>query len=617
MSNFNNEIILETDPYYSVISVNEPFPIDDIRNDSIYRYMANLDNFLETREQDMDIIPLDKLDKSGDYNNILTADTNGLKWQKISKQVEGKLRISIGHDETVLYQGATMELGNFNWVDNMNIVSTRIVPELNGGQLTTKIQTQESNEHSWAFVYPSTVTEHVRFNLTSQTTNVHGNNLIEFRTLKDNFDIVGSKLVDTDGNVVTVTEHIDSIADEKFNDIIKTVSATRYSISVIAEDGSINNWGQIGTADYKPPADVKNFKQVAGGYYAHVGLTDDGRIYGWGYASYTAGKIINYVPGTNDNIFVTTGFDFGLAINTNHDIIHWGSSTRVNTSLLPPRNTSKTSGLADRSADDFIKVAGGYKVAGALRRDGRLHIFGAADYYNLIANAPTYDDIIDFDLNYKSGVYLRADGTVGQWGSFSYPVPDFGTDTIVKVIAGKYVHQAITSAGGLYTWGTSTLVNVVGRYRTGVIDSDSYDYIGTYINSDYSLGVFTSVTTSSPQADVNNNAPSSTFRCKQSGLVIQGYDRSYTTDIPLSTNDFYIVTSSTGYHTYGGDYRDKSYMTMFEPDTYTLIGDDKIEIKYKKTEINTDRLTFYYATKTNYEVATRLQFDLDSQIIGE
>ena len=618
MNNFINDIILETDPNYSVISVDHPFELDSFRYDDIYSYIANLDNFLETREEDIDIIPLSKLDNSGEKNSVLMSSDGELKWQQISKKIEPNIAVSSTYDETFLYQGInTMILGNFRWVDNMSVVSTKIIPSPTGGQLTTSLLLQDSSDDEWVKLRAYITTENEKFTATSQTQSGDSYSLT-FETEKDNFDILGCDIIDTNGTVAKVQSLDNLVTHERDNDVIKSVSSTRYSISVIKEDGSVYNWGQIGTADRLPPVDVGNFRQVDGSYYCHIGLTDEGQIYGWGYSSYTARKIMDYAPSTNNFIYVCVGFDFGLAITDTHDLYHWGSSTRVNPDLLPSRYTTVTDGKDDKSADDFIKVVGSYKVGGALRRDGRLHIFGAADFYNLINDAPTYDDIIDFDFTYKSGVYLRANGEVGQWGSFYYPIPDFQGKTIIKVIGGKYIHQAVSSDGYLFTWGSSSLTSVAGSYRTGVRDSTSYDYIGVYVQDDMTVRPFTKVSTLSPQAEVNNNAPSPTsFFTRASGNVIEGYTRSYLIDTQLTTNTFYISTARLGYHIYNSDYRDEQYFTFFDVESYNLIGNDTIEVNYKEVEINTSKLTFYYSTKTNYEISNRLQFDVDKKIIGE
>ena len=615
MSNFNNDIVLDSNLYYSII-MQTPIKNDDSRNESLYRYMANIDNLLDTREDDKNIIPVSQFDKTGGKNCVLMSNNNTLVWQEVSKKVQGQDRIVIAYDESFTYYGYTMEAANFNWIDNVTVTSTRIFPGVQGGRITTKLVSQATLEQNWKKLYSSTLTEHTLFTKTREYTE-NGKKYISFNNKKNNFDLLGGSLVDTNGKVVDVVSVKNIKANEIYSDVRDPISVSSYTVSVILDDGSVYNWGAIGTTDFLPPANIKSFKQLSASTYAHLGLTIEGNIYGWGYNTVTCKRIIDGIPLDKKFVYCTTGFDFGIGITDTYDLIHWGGTSVVAPIHLPPRYTSKTEGMADRSADDFVKVVGGFKVAGALRRDGRLHIFGAADYYSLLADAPTFDDIVDFDLEYRTGVYLRRNGVVGQWGTNSYAIPSFGTDTIIKVKGDRYIHQAITSQGKIYTWGSSALVNVIGAVRNNVIESATFNYIGAYITSDYSIKPFTKVATTSPEAPVNNLAPASTVKSRAGGLIIESYDLDFEISDSLGTNEFYVMTNTLGYHTLSGDYRDETVMVMLQRQEVKIVASNTLQVTYKTVDINTNKLTFFWKSKTEYEVATKLNFDLDSLRIGQ
>jgi hypothetical protein len=615
MENFSYEMVLVTNPTYSVISEDEPFKTDDIRNEDLYAYMANLDNFLYTREENFSTIPLNRLDRSGDRISVLMGGSAGLRWQKISRKVTGVDRAAVGFDESFKYQGPTLITGNFNWIDGVSITLNSIIPGVTGGRATTKLLQQQTGENAWQYVTPTVTFTGTAFTKLNEVLNADNTSNLTVYNKKDDLNIVGQKILGSNGKLVNVLSEVSKEPLVKTGSVIKGVAATRTSISVILEDGSVYNWGQIETTDIRPPVAVKNFKQVASDYYAFAGLTEDGKIYAWGYGGYTSSKIIEFCPTASGFRHIAVGYDYGLAIDANYNLIHWGSTARVDPALLPSRYTTKTAGMTDRSADDFIKVAAGYQIGMALRRDGRIEAFAVKDYSNLIANKPTTSDFIDVDVNYQTALALKADGTVVQWGVTSYALPSFRGETITKVIAGRYIFQAISSLGNLFTWGTSTLTNITGTYRTGVVDTDSYDYIGAYVKSDYSIVAFTKVATGSPYDQVKNNAPAT--KAKQGGTYTEGYTIVYKLSESLSADVFYPVTSRTAYHTYTTDIRDETQFTPLVYDTVTLISDATIEIKFKRTSINTSRITFLYGVKTPYEIATNIQFDMDSLRIGE
>lgn len=611
MTNFNDIITSDKLPIIKY---------DDIRNIDIYKYLANIDTLLDSRQNNIGNIPLSILDRSSSNRiSVLSLNNNIVEWNELSNKVKGYDRVSEKYDESFIYGGFTMSVANFNWFDKLTITATKLVPSSGGGRLTTKLLTQGAEEMAWSKLYCSTISECIKFQVTSEST-VNGDYLLSFTTLKNDLDIVGANVVGDNGVVASVISEVSTESDESMSNVIKLVASNQKSICVIKSDGSVLNWGQLSSTDFLPPVVPDGFVQVSGSYYSFCGLTEKGDIYSWGINTYTTIKLMEYTPspGSRKFIFVTAGYDYGIAIDNNYDLVHFGATSRVNSTLFPSRYTTITDGLVDRSADDFIKVAGGYKVGGALRRDGRLHIFGAADYSNLIAGAPTMTNIVDFDVNYGSGIYLLSDGTVGQWGTgFTYTIPSFGTEKIVKVIAGRYIHQAISSSGKLFSWGTSSLINVVGASRSNIIDSDSYNYIGAYVSSDYSIKSYTKVATTSPEADVNRSTPGASITARPSGLVVNGYNKVIKIDKPIGTTNFYIQSSRLGYHTYSTDYRDESYMTMIPQSSVTLIGDGIVEVKYDTTTINTKKLTFFYKVRNNYELTSKLQFDVDSISIGE
>jgi hypothetical protein len=634
MTDFYNDIILDTDVNYSILSIAENFKRDDIRNIDLYTFMTAVDNFLETRHDKTDRISIDVLDKSGEKNSVVYSNGSTLTWQKIGKIVEGVDRITITSDEAFVYEGATMVPGNFNWIEGVEIISTRIIPDNEGGVVTTKINLQQADENEWIKLYPKTTGEHHNFTEASwfnagdtYEQNTGGNtatastNIVKFWSKQDNLgDVVGKTVVDKINHTAILGNRVSIWEDVKESQVIASMSSSKYSNSAITSDGTVTNWGQISDSDYVPPSDVP-FNQVVGSQYFHVGLTEEGFIKVWGYyGSLYTRRVYDYTPIEEGHQFVAAGYDCGLAINIDNDLVHWGSTIKVGPSLFPPRYTTKTEGNIDRTDDDFVKIDVGYYCAGALRRDGRLEMFGS-DANSQISTVPDYDDFVDFSVGYKGCLGIRANGDVVWWGNdttyMSYGRPDFADKTIIKVKAGKYNYSAISSTGECFMWGSPTNTTVFGVSKSDVSAIDFYEYSGVYSRSDFTFESFTKISTSEPWASINNNHPNQEVTLKSSGTYTAGFEHVYEVDNNLDINNFYIVNSKLGYHGYSSDLRDRKYFTFFEVENVQVMGDDVVEVNYKSLDINTKKLTFIYDVCNSHEICRKIEIGADTTVLGE
>lgn len=617
---YNNEININSDTFDSIVfrdifnddvdsvisSTIKKSYLDDVRNDTVYTYTIKLKEFLDTRMNKFDKLPVSMIEPTGSLNSVLMSTSNGVVWKKLAKPVTGYLRVTNIDDDGIILTSTTMLPGYFEEMTNCSIVTSNIVPTNFKSILRSKIFTQGIGETEWSLITPSITTLVTATDCIPEKSDMTNNRIVVISDSQNLDTMTDVYVMDKLGVSAKVTAFNSRTEVIKTNSVKKSVACSKYAVSIIGSDGQIKYYGQTSTADYMPPIIPNGFTCVNAGYYSFVGVGKDNKLYSWGYNSYTSKVLIDKLPTGNDFIYADLGFNYGLGLKEDKSIIWWGYDTYIDQTTVPVGN-------------NFTKVVAGYRVGGALDTNGKLTVFAKSEYYNLLAGAPTTKVIKDFDINYQAGIYLTTTGEVGTWGTWSYALPSFAGKTIVKVFAGMYIMAAITDTGELIKWGYSYTISGI-KNTQNIVDIDSSSYFGALVTNTGKVETFAKASTMDPEYSVIATAPdASGFKAIMSGSYLAGIEYDMTLNSPIFLDDPYILSTSLGYAPQVGTTKDG--YTMIPKKTLTLgttfNATSYITIDYEPTIISTKSLGFYSEIGNKDELITKIELRLKKTKIGE
>jgi alpha-tubulin suppressor-like RCC1 family protein len=312
---------------------------------------------------------------------------------------------------------------------------------------------------------------------------------------------------------------------------------------VLTDSGKLYSWGyndsgQLGngTIDNSPvPTAVDmtgvlngaTVTQIAAGEYHSLALTDDGKVHSWGAGAFgqlgngqaylnatTPVDVVSY--GALDGkavIQIAAGYSHSLALTSDGGLYSWGANDSGQLGD-GTKNFSKAPVAVDMTdvlnGATVTQIAAGGFNSLALTSDGELYSWGANDSgqlgngtsgTNIESNVPVAVDmtsaldsktVIQIAAGYSHSLALTSDGGLYSWGDDSMGQLGSGTytgyyDTPVAVnVDGKIVTQisssenhslALTSDGEVYSWGDDSM----GQLGDG--GSGYYGYTPVAVNN--------------------------------------------------------------------------------------------------------------------------------------
>ena len=617
---YNNEININSDTFDSIVfrdifnddvdssisSVLKKSYLDDIRNDSVYTYTIKLKEFLDTRMNKFDKLPVSMIEPTGSLNSVLMSTTNGVVWKKLAKPVTGYIRVTNIDDDSIILTTTTMLPGYFEEMTNCSVIASNIVTTNVSSVFRSIIFNQGVGENEWSLVTPSITTLVMATDCIPEKSDMANKRIVVMSDAQNLDSMTDVYVMDKLGVSSKVNKFNSRTEVYKTNDVKKSVACSKYAVSIIGSDGQIKYYGQTSTADYMPPVIPNGFSCVNAGYYSFVGVGKDNKLYSWGYNSYTSKVLIDKLPIGNDFVYADLGFNYGLALKEDKSIVWWGYDTYIDQTIVPVGN-------------NFVKIVAGYRTGGALDSNGKLYVFAKSEYSNLLANAPTNKVIKDFDINYQAGIYLTTTGEVGTWGTWAYTLPSFAGKTIVKVFAGMYMMAALTDKGELIKWGYSYIISGI-KNTQNVVDIDSSSYFGALVTNTGKIETFAKSSTMDPEYSVIATAPDATgFKAIMSGSYLAGVEYDMTLNSPIFLDDPFILTTGIGYAYQTGT--TKAGYTMIPKKTLTLgvtnLTTGYVTIDYEPTVINSKTLCFYGENGNKDEQITKIELKLKKTKIGE
>ncbi len=236
-------------------------------------------------------------------------------------------------------------------------------------------------------------------------------------------------------------------------------------------DDMIFAWGDNFHRECLVPPDLRDARQLAGGYGFSLALRSNGTVVAWGgltnvpaavtnvaaigAAWYDAiawlsnGTVIrwnattNYSWSTNGAAYAL-GYDYVLCLRSNGTLAYWGQgSWRTN---------------LGRGPSNVMALAAGANHAAAVLSNGQVTAWGqnaGSLHWNLTNVPASLSGVATLASGYLHTLALRSNGTVSAWG---YPyngltnVPA-GLSNVAALVAGMTYSLALDSNGTLHSWG--------------------------------------------------------------------------------------------------------------------------------------------------------------------
>lgn len=618
---YNNEVNINSDTFDSIIFrdiFNDDIDsllgankaksyLDDIRNDSVYSYTIKLKEFLDTRQNKFDKLPISLIEPTGSANSALMSTSTGVSWKKLTSPVQSFLRITNIDDDSIILTTTTMLPGYFAEMTNASINTTSNIIQTNIKFVARSILfSQGATETEWSLITPTLTNIITATDCIPEKSDMSNKQITVISDSQNLDSMTDVYLVDKLGASAKVTTFNSRTEVYKTNNVKSAVACSKYAVSIIGDNGQIKYYGQVSDADYMPPVIPNGYTCVNAGYYSFVGVGADNKLYSWGYNSYTSKVLIDKLPLGNDFIYADLGFNYGLAMKEDKSIVWWGYDTYIDQTIVPTGN-------------NFVKVVAGYRVGGVLDTNGKLTVFAKSEYYNLLSTAPNNKVIKDFDINYQSGIYLTTTGEVGTWGTWAYSMPSLVGKTIVRVFAGMYMMAALTDKGELIKWGYSYIVNGI-KTTESVIDIDSNSYFGALISNTGKVETFAKPSTMDPEFSVATKSPdASGFKAIMSGSYLAGVEYSISLDKPIFLDDPFIVTSNIGYSSILATTKDGYVMIPKKALTLGTLYNNiaYITVDYTPTTLFSKSLSFYLEGGNKDEIINKIDIKLKKIKIGE
>lgn len=274
-----------------------------------------------------------------------------------------------------------------------------------------------------------------------------------------------------------------------------------YAFSLyVKTDGSVwgvgnNEYGQIGQTPSDDPIremvqipGLSDIREVAGGYYHSLALTNSGTVYAWG--KNDEGELGNPNPAANQNPHqvaglsdvksVAAGYGFSLALKQDGTVWAWGDNG--NYTLGNNSNVDSQTPVQVLNLTGIKQISARHRHAMALTEDGKVYVWGYSAMgqagnntnkaYVMVPAQSMIDNVTDISAGEYFSLALKSDGTVWSWGSNEdgrlgvsqstgtllkslLPVHVSSLSSIVDLEAGDRHGIALKQDGTVYTWGAN------------------------------------------------------------------------------------------------------------------------------------------------------------------
>lgn len=263
--------------------------------------------------------------------------------------------------------------------------------------------------------------------------------------------------------------------DYKLTEVMPDVAAVSCGsnfVAAIKTDGSLwtwgaNNYGQLGNGSYTdsdtPIKVLENVTSVSCGDYHTLAIKADGSLWAWG-ASYGEWEKDKTIPQkVAENIIAASCGSVAAAINSEHELLLWGSLSETGTSV------ADFSMNPQKIMDDVVFVDAGQSHIGAIKSDASLWMWGTNKQGQLGDSTKEYrsdpvkvmDGVTSVSCGMNFTAAVKTDESLWTWGmnycghSEGVLVPTQITTigNVETVNCSSHNSIAVLSDGSVYDWG--------------------------------------------------------------------------------------------------------------------------------------------------------------------
>nr|QBK92827.1 MAG: regulator of chromosome condensation protein [Pithovirus LCPAC401] len=239
------------------------------------------------------------------------------------------------------------------------------------------------------------------------------------------------------------------------------------STSKIASAGfssfAFNSKGEIqgfGSNEFSLIEDIpkgSGYKYISAEFHYVLAINSNNEIVGWGsLTEYKEDCFDDPIYGSDylvpnpqvagivkrsDYVSVSAGYAYVLALTSNGEIISWGNNSHLSKCKIP-------------EGSDFVEVSAGTNFAMALRSNGKIESWGL-DLNQQVSNTPTDLEYIAISANQGNPAALRRDGTIICWGDNKCNTPT--NSGYVAISASDHHALALKNDGSLVSWGNNQI----------------------------------------------------------------------------------------------------------------------------------------------------------------
>jgi alpha-tubulin suppressor-like RCC1 family protein len=234
---------------------------------------------------------------------------------------------------------------------------------------------------------------------------------------------------------------------------VRDMAGGAYHSIALSQDGTVWCWGRNYFGQLGIGNDDSNFRSgepvqtinltgaiaVGAGEYDSLALKGDGTVWRWGlnYTTNVGGSTPSQMAGLTDVISIAGCFSHSLALKNDGTVWAWGTNTSGE--LGDGTNNPGDVPVQVVNLTDVVAISGGYHDSLALRSDGTVWAWGLGGMGELGNGANTNSNIpvqvsnlsgvVSIDAGDCHSLALKSDGTVWAWGYNSAGQLGDGTQT--------------------------------------------------------------------------------------------------------------------------------------------------------------------------------------------
>lgn len=211
----------------------------------------------------------------------------------------------------------------------------------------------------------------------------------------------------------------------------------------------------------KVPKEMKgNVKKISPGTTFAIGVSNDGKVYSWGYTNVAGGEMAK-IPEEVEKahiVDIAAGYDHAVALDEDGELYVWGN-TRLQQDMFTPdmRQAMKKGG----DAWNVVQLEASNQFSAVVTADGNLYLWGNGNMADIKVRKSYQGHIKKVALTGTAYIVLLDDGTVAYAGykdkdSVLAKLPAaLEGKTVVDIAATTQNVAAVTEDGQIVVWGNT------------------------------------------------------------------------------------------------------------------------------------------------------------------